>query len=172
MSKIQIFKKGITNFDVDCIVNAANSSLAYGGGVCGAIFKAAGIDELSEACSRIGHCNTGDAVITPAFNIKNAKYIIHAVGPVYSYSNRQQCRNQLYSAYKSSLEVMLENKCNSIAFPLISSGIFGYPIDEAWRVALKACKSFIAQHLDFDISIFFAVLDDERYDIGNSILKE
>ena len=67
---------------------------------------------------------------------------------------------------------MLNNNCNSIVFPLISSGIFGYPIDEAWRVALKACKSFIAQHSDFDISIFFAVLDDERYDIGNSILKE
>ena len=91
-------------------------------------------------------------------NVKNAKYIIHAVGPVYSYSNRQQCRDQLYSAYKRSLEVMLKNNCNSIVFPLISSGIFGYPIDEAWRVALKACKSFIAQNSDFDISIFFKTL--------------
>lgn len=172
MSNILIFKKGVTYFNVDCIVNAANSSLAFGGGVCGAIFKAAGIDELTEVCDKIGHCNTVDAVITPAFNIKNAKYIIHAVGPIYSYSNRQQCRDLLYSAYKRSLEVMLENNCSSIAFPLISSGIFGYPIEEAWRVALKACNSFISQHTDIDIFINFAVIDDERYEIGTLMLKE
>lgn len=172
MSKINIIKKGITHLDVDCIVNAANSSLSFGGGVCGAIFQAAGIDELSKACGKIGHCNTGDAVITPSFRITNAKYIIHAVGPVYSYSNKQQCRDLLYSAYKRALEVMLENDCLSIAFPLISSGIYGYPIEEAWRVALKACNSFISQHSDIDITIYFAVIDDERYDIGTKIINE
>lgn len=172
MSKIIVLKKNITRFDVDCVVNAANSNLLFGGGVCGAIFQAAGHSALTKACDEIGHCDTGNAVITPAFNIKNNKYIIHAVGPIYSLSRKQQCRDELYSAYKRSLEVMVENKCSSIVFPLISSGIYGYPIEEAWKVAIKACNTFIAQHKDLNISIFFAVLDDERYNIGTSIIKE
>lgn len=172
MSKILIIKKGITRFDTECIVNAANSDLMYGGGVCGAIFEAAGISQLTRACNSIGHCNTGDAVITPSFNIKNAKYIIHAVGPIYSLSRKQECRDELYSSYKRSLEVMLENGCSSIAFPLISSGIYGYPNEEAWRIAIKACNTFIKQHEDKNISIYFAVISDQAHEMGNLILKE
>lgn len=172
MSKILIIKKGITYFDTECIVNAANSDLSYGGGVCGAIFKAAGISLLTRACNSIGHCNTGDAVITPSFNIKGAKFIIHAVGPIYSSACKQKCRNALYSAYKRSLEIMLENSCSSIAFPLISSGIYGYPKEEAWRIAIEACNSFIKQNEDKNISIYFAVISDQAHEMGNRILKE
>jgi O-acetyl-ADP-ribose deacetylase (regulator of RNase III) len=172
MSNIIILKNGITDFETECIVNAANSDLLFGGGVCGAIFKAAGVKELSYACNAIGHCHTGDAVITPAFGLVRNKYIIHAVGPEYSPDNKQKCRDQLFSAYRRSLELMLENGCKSIAFPLISSGIYGYPMEEAWRIAIKACNTFINQHPNDEISIFFAVIHDDTLDLGNEILRD
>ena len=170
MSKIEIIKKGITKLDVDVIVNAANKHLQAGGGVCGAVFQDAGYTELQKACDKIGFCHTGSAVITPGFNLK-AKYIIHAVGPVWKGGNADEPK-KLYSCYKNSLELANENSCHSIAFPLISSGIFGYPKDKAWRKALQACLDFISENEDYDIDIYFAVLDDSAKALGEKTLLE
>ena len=156
MSEITIQKKGITEFETDAIVNAANARLAPGGGVCGAIFAAAGYDELDDACMKIGGCPTGKAVITPGFNLK-AKYIIHAVGPIWNGGNSNEPQ-LLYSAYKESLTVARANGLHSITFPLISAGIYGYPLDKAWRKALQACSDFIKEHDTEDYTIIFAVL--------------
>lgn len=170
MSKIEIIKKGITKLDVDVIVNAANKHLQAGGGVCGAVFRDAGYSELQKACDKIGFCHTGGAVITPGFNLK-AKYIIHAVGPVWEGGNADEPK-KLYSCYKKSLELAKENSCHSIAFPVISSGIFGYPKDKAWRKALQACLDFISENEDYDIDIYFAVLDDSAKALGEKTLLE
>ena len=121
MSSIEIRKIEITDLDTDCIVNAANSSLAMGGGVCGAIFRAAGARELQAACDKIGGCPTGGAVITPGFALK-AKYVIHAVGPIWHGGNHHEPQD-LYSCYRESLDRAKENDCHSIGFPLISAGI-------------------------------------------------
>ena len=134
MSSITIQKTSITGLQVDAIVNAANSRLMNGGGVCGAIFQAAGAYELQAACNKIGKCNTGNAVITPGFKLP-AKYVIHAVGPIWNGGAYNEAQ-LLYSAYKQSLKVAKENGIHSIAFPLISAGIYGYPKDEAWRDGL------------------------------------
>ena len=170
MSSIEIKKIGITNVRADAIVNAANDGLWEGGGVCGAIFKAAGSAELTKACNKIGGCKTGNAVITPGFNL-SAKYIIHAVGPVWHGGDQNEPK-LLYSAYKQSLIVAKENECHSIAFPLISAGIYGYPVNQAWRKALQACIDFIANNQDYDIQIVFAVIDDNILAIGQQTLSE
>lgn len=162
---IQIKKIGITHCMVDAIVNAANEQLAEGGGVCGAIFREAGSRELTKVCDAIGGCPTGGAVITPGFKLP-AEFIVHAVGPVWNGGARGE-REQLYSAYKQALMRAKEKGCKSIAFPLISAGIFGYPKEDAWRVAIQACRDFLT---DSDIEITFAVLDDEIKALGERIL--
>ena len=101
---IEIHKNDITKLKTDAVVNAANSGLRAGGGVCGAIFRAAGVDQLQAACDKIGHCPTGGAVITPSFGMKNNKYIIHAVGPRYDDGNRGEAK-ELYSSYQESLKL-------------------------------------------------------------------
>ena len=164
MSKIRIERVSITDAGTDCIVNAANEQLMGGSGVCGAIFKAAGWNQLQNACNAIGHCDTGSAVITPAFNLK-AKYIIHAVGPVW-HDGKQKEPQKLYGCYKASLNLAKENGCHSIAFPLISAGIFGYPKDKAWRKAIQACNDFIQKNPDYDIDILFTVLDGKILQLG------
>ena len=163
-SKIEIRKISITELDTDAIVNAANEALAAGGGVCGAIFAAAGYKELQAACDVLAHCDEGDAVITPGFKLK-AKYVIHAVGPRWRGGERDEA-GRLASAYKKALELAVVNKCHSIGFPLISAGIFGYPVSDAWYVALHACGEFLDSHLDYSIQIVFAVLDDDIMAIG------
>ena len=137
MSSIDIRIIGITDLDTDCIVNAANSHLAAGSGVCGAIFEAAGYQKLQDACNKIGHCPTGGAVITPGFAL-NAKYIVHAVGPVWHDGNHREPQD-LYRCYRESLNRAKENDCHSIGFPLISAGIFGYPEPNMneWKVFSK-----------------------------------
>ncbi len=170
MSTIRIQKIGITHLHTNAIVNAANSSLAAGGGVCGAIFSEAGYRELSEACEKIGGCRTGDAVITPGFHLPS-KYIIHAVGPIYLDGKHHEPQ-LLYSAYQNSLRLAKEYQCHSIGFPLISAGIFGYPKKEAWRKALQACLDFLRDHPDYDIEIIFAVLDGDIKTMGEETLKE
>ena len=167
---IEIRKTSITLLDTDVIVNAANTGLWAGGGVCGAIFDAAGYDQLQAACNQIGHCNVGDAVITPGFNLK-AKYIIHAVGPQWSGGNHHEPQ-LLYNAYRRSLELALENGCHSIGFPLISAGIFGYPIDKAWRKAIQACQDFQKEHSQDRLDIVFAVITDDAQAQGEKVLKE
>lgn len=170
MSSIKIQKTGITDLDTDCIVNAANSQLAQGSGVCGAIFRAAGARELQAACNKIGHCPTGGAVITPGFALK-AKYVIHAVGPIWQGGSHNEPQN-LYSCYRESLERAKENDCHSIGFPLISAGIFGYPKDKAWRKALQSCSDWIEENPDYDMDIIFAVLDDRILELGQRTMKE
>ncbi len=170
MSDIRIKLIGITDLDTDCIVNAANSHLAAGSGVCGAIFAAAGHRELQAACDEIGYCPTGGAVITPGFGLR-AKYIVHAVGPVWQGGSVNEAE-KLHSCYVESLNRARENGCHSIGFPLISSGIFGYPKDEAWRVALQACSEWISRNTDYDMDITFAVLDRRILELGMQMMEE
>ncbi len=169
MSQIRIEKVSIIDAGTECIVNAANEYLQGGSGVCGAIFNAAGWNKLQSACDKIGHCDTGSAVITPAFNIR-AKYIIHAVGPVWHGGSNKEPQ-KLYGCYLTSLSLAKENGCHSIAFPLISAGIFGYPKDKAWRKALQACNDFMENNPDYDMDILFAVLDDHILKMGQEELK-
>ena len=168
MNTISILKSDITNLDTDAVVNAANSGLQAGSGVCGAIFKAAGFAKLQAACDAIGYCDTGSAVITPGFDMK-AKYIIHAVGPRWV-DGWQGEEKLLRGAYMSSLQLALENGCASIGFPLISSGVFGYPMEEAWAVAIIACLDFFQQHETADLQVVFAVRDDHVLYTGKQVL--
>ena len=170
MSSISIEMTGITKLATDAIVNAANSGLQGGSGVCGAIFREAGWEKMEKACDEIGGCPTGNAVITPGFDLP-AKYVIHAVGPIWYGGSRNE-PELLYSAYENSLKVAMENGCHSIGFPLISSGIFGYPKRDAWKVALTACNDFIKSNPAYDIEIIFAVLDDNIYAMGEEVKAE
>ncbi len=170
MSSIDMQKTGITKLTTDAIVNAANEGLWEGGGVCGAIFREAGSAEMTKACKAIGGCKTGNAVITPGFDL-SAKYVIHAVGPRWSGGDRNEAE-LLYSAYEQSLILAKENGLHSIGFPLISSGIFGYPSDQAWRVAIKACIDFIQENAAYNMDIVFAVLDDRFLNEGKQTLKQ
>lgn len=170
MSKIEIKLIGITDLDTDCIVNAANSRLAMGSGVCGAIFRAAGAHDLQAACNKIGGCPTGGAVITPGFKLK-AKYVIHAVGPIWQGGNNNEPQN-LYSCYRESLDRAKENGCHSVGFPLISAGIFGYPKDKAWEQALRSCSDWIAANPDYEMDIVFAILDKNILGLGKMVRED
>jgi O-acetyl-ADP-ribose deacetylase (regulator of RNase III)/transcriptional regulator with XRE-family HTH domain len=151
---------------VDAIVNAANTDLQMGGGVCGAIFKAAGAAKLQAACDKLAPIKTGEAVITPGFDLP-AKFVIHAAGPVYRYQNAEQSEKLLRSAYIESLRLAIENKCESIAFPLISSGIYGYPKDEALKVATSAIQDFLVNN---DIDITLVVFDKSAFTVSRELL--
>lgn len=164
MSSIDIRLIGITDLETDCIVNAANSGLAMGSGVCGAIFRAAGPCEMQAACNSIGGCPTGGAVITPGFALK-ARHVIHAVGPIWKGGKNNESKN-LYNCYIESLNRAKESDCHSIGFPLISAGIFGYPKAEAWQVAMRACRDWISDNPDYDMDIVFAVLDKKILEMG------
>lgn len=170
MSTITIKNVSITELDTDCVVNAANDGLRPGSGVCGAIFEAAGAKELQAACDEIGGCPTGHAVVTPGFGLK-AKYIIHAVGPIWQGGSNGEPQ-QLYSCYYEALERARENGCHSIGFPLISTGVFGYPKEPAWRMALEACRHFRDKNKGYDIDIVFAVPDPKVAKLGEEILCE
>lgn len=145
-SRIEVIEGDVTRTPADAIVNAANSALLAGGGVCGAIFRAAGHDKLSRVCRAIGNCPTGSAVITPAFAISTAKHIIHAVGPIYAEHSPQEARLLLRSAYESAIGLAARNGCRSIAFPAISTGIFGYPLEDACREAVDVCRHQAQRH--------------------------
>ena len=162
---LRIQKQSITEMDVDCIVNAANSQLRHGGGVCGAIFAAAGARELQAACDALGHCPAGEAVITPGFKLK-AKYIVHAVGPIWQGGHHNE-ENLLYRCYQNAMKVACAKGCRSIAFPLISSGIYGYPVKDAWRVAIKAIRES-----PYNMDVTIAVIDDSALQLGTSILSQ
>lgn len=136
---VHVFEGDITRIPADAIVNAANAELSAGGGVCGAIFRAAGAEELGQACQAIGHCPTGSAVITPAFGIATAKHIIHVVGPVYASYAPAEARRLLRQAYSSAIRLAAERGCRTIAFPAISTGIYGYPLEDACREAVAVC---------------------------------
>jgi O-acetyl-ADP-ribose deacetylase (regulator of RNase III) len=162
----KIIRNDITTLRVDAIVNAANTDLAMGGGVCGAIFKAAGAAQLQAACDKLAPIKTGEAVITPGFGL-SAKFVIHAAGPVYRHWNAAQNEELLRAAYTNSLKRAVENKCESIAFPLISSGIYGYPKDEALSVATSAIRDFISEH---DIDVSLVVYDKAAFAVSEELL--
>lgn len=138
----------ITTLDVDAIVNAANEALAPGGGVCGAIHRAAG-PELAAACAAIGHCPTGEARITPGFRL-TARWVIHAVGPVWQGGTGREAE-LLAGCYRNSLDIARAHGLRSIAFPAISTGIYGYPPEPATRIAVAACHGH-----DGGLEIIFA----------------
>ena len=170
MMTIGIVPAGITELHTDAVVNAANEGLRQGSGVCGAIFAAAGAAELQAACAAIGHCDTGSAVITPAFRL-NAKYIIHAVGPVWQGGKHGEAE-KLYGAYRAALRLAAEHGCRSVAFPLISAGIFGYPLQQAWEQALFACRRFYEDFPETEMEILFAVPAEENRRVGQRLLEE
>lgn len=163
---LEIVRNDITKMHVDAIVNAANSRLQQGGGVCGAIFAAAGADKLQAECDRIGHCAVGSAVITDGYALP-AKHVIHAVGPVWQGGTHNE-ETLLSSCYTNSLNLALERGLNSIAFPLISSGIFGYPKDEALRVAISAIGSFLLKH---EMMVYLVVFDKAAYTLSDKLFK-
>ncbi len=146
-AEIQIVQGDITAMSVDAIVNAANTGLWEGGGVCGAIFAAAGSDELAVSCNGIGGCPTGSAVATEAhaLSARGVSHIIHAVGPIWQESNAEECDQLLSSAYRTSLEVAESLDCKSIAFPSISTGIFGFPQQRAAAIAVDVVRSHRGQ---------------------------
>ena len=161
-----IVRQDITNMQVDAIVNAANTELRMGGGVCGAIFQAAGAEQLQAACQGLSPIRTGQAVITPGFHLP-AKYVIHTAGPVYSRWRKGPNRALLRSAYLEALKLAEKNGCGSIAFPLISSGIYGYPKDEALEIARQAIGAFLETH---DMDVYLAVFDKSAFSVSRALL--
>jgi len=163
---LEIIRNDITKMKVDAVVNAANTALRMGGGVCGAIFRAAGAAELQAACDKIGHCPTGQAVITDGFNLP-AKCIVHTAGPIYKDGQHGEAE-LLRSCYINSLTLARQNSCESIAFPLISSGIYGYPKDEALAIATSAIKDFLVRN---DMTVYLVVFDKATVELSKNALK-
>ena len=162
-----IIRNDIIKMNVDAIVNAANTDLQAGGGVSGAIFEAAGVRELQKACDKLAPINIGDAVVTKGYSL-SAKYIIHTAGPFYIDGNHDE-ESLLRSCYENSLDIAKKNKCKSIAFPLISSGIYGYPKDEALKVATDVIGEWLMAS-DMDVSL--VVFDKEAFALSSGLLGD
>ncbi|WP_204355397.1 macro domain-containing protein [Acetobacterium sp. KB-1] len=162
----EIIRNDITKMMVDIIVNAANTGLKMGGGVCGAIFAAAGADQLQAECDRIGGCAVGEAVITDGYRLP-AKRIIHTVGPVWQSGGANEAR-LLHRAYTSSLRLALKQDCKTIAFPLISSGIYGYPKDQALKIAVTAIAEFLREH---EMLVYLVVFDKKAFVVNDVVCE-
>jgi len=165
---IELLPGDITGQDTDAIVNAANRSLLGGGGVDGAIHRAAGPQLLAE-CRTLGGCETGDAKITKGYKLR-ARHVIHTVGPIY-YSAGKKAPDQLASCYRRSLEVASENKLTSVAFPSISTGAYGYPLEEAAPIALKTVTDYLKSHPDVQL-VRFVLFGNDAYQAYEKALKD
>jgi O-acetyl-ADP-ribose deacetylase (regulator of RNase III) len=157
---LEVVQGDITTFAVDAIVNAANESLLGGGGVDGAIHDAAG-PQLLEECRKIGGCPTGEARLTKGYNLP-AKYVIHTVGPVWQGGHARE-DELLASCYRHSLSLALRSDIRTIAFPAISTGAFGFPVDRAARIAVDEVERFLASYPQFD-KIYFVCFDKRTFD--------
>lgn len=166
MSNFTLIHGSCADQTADAVVNAANSGLWAGGGICGVIFSKCGLKELTQACSAIPTpVKDGNAVITPAFNMKNTKHIIHAVGP--DFSRNPKAFLELYNAYYNSLVLLKENGLHSISFPLISSGIFGGSLSDPAGESAKQCgrayKKFIQDYPNYDINVMLCAFGKLEY---------
>ena len=166
-SKISICKENITLIKVDAIVNAANKSLLGGGGVDGAIHKAAG-KELVEECKTLKGCETGEAKITKAYHLP-AKFVIHTVGPIWGNGSNNE-RNLLENCYKNCLKLAVKNNIKTIAFPNISTGLYRFPKQLAAEIAINTVNSFLAYDNSIE-SVVFVCFDEENYNIYETIIK-
>jgi O-acetyl-ADP-ribose deacetylase (regulator of RNase III) len=168
MSEIEILKSDITQLDVDAIVNAANSTLRGGGGVDGAIHQQAGSQLLAE-CLTLAGCPTGEAKITKGYNLK-ARYVIHSVGPVWHGGSAGEC-DLLAGCYRNSLSLAVEYKCSSIAFPNISTGVYGFPKQLAAKIAIREVLAFLSANNSLH-KVLFCCFDSENYLIYKQLLNK
>jgi O-acetyl-ADP-ribose deacetylase (regulator of RNase III) len=171
MKRVEVIQGDITKMEVDAIVNAANSTLMGGGGVDGAIHRAGGPKILEECMiirNKQGGCATGEAVLTGGGNLK-ALYVIHTVGPVWAGGNKNE-EQLLSNAYRNSLKLAVDNEIQSIAFPNISTGVYGFPKDRAARIAIQSVNDFLQS--DASVSrVIFCCFDEENYKIYSTLLK-
>ena len=168
-SKLIAIQGDITKLHVDAIVNAANHSLLGGGGVDGAIHRAAG-RELYEECKTLGGCKTGDAKITKGYKLP-AKYVIHTVGPIYGRENGREAE-LLANCYKNSLRLAREHNIQTIAFPSISTGAYGYPIEEASKIAINTVKEFIDVEKTHIGKVYFVAFSDADFKLYQKLLSD
>ncbi len=166
-SKLIVIKGDITKLNVDAIVNAANHSLLGGGGVDGAIHRAAG-RELYEECKTLGGCNTGDAKITKGYKLP-AKYVIHTVGPIYGREGGNEA-DLLANCYKNSLTLAVAHNVRTIAFPSISTGAYGYPIEMASKIAVTTVKNFLDEKKGYVEKVYFVTFSDTDFKIYQNLL--
>jgi O-acetyl-ADP-ribose deacetylase (regulator of RNase III) len=166
-NRIEIHRGDITKLKVDAIVNAANTSLLGGGGVDGAIHRAAG-PELLEFNKKLGGCATGEAKISPGFNL-SAKFIIHTVGPVWNGGKNNEDK-LLANCYRNSLKLAGENKIKTIAFPAISTGIYRFPLERATRIAINETRKFLEKN-EFIEKVIFVCFDEETYEVYKMSVK-
>lgn len=165
--RIEVIKEDITGLSVDTIVNAANKSLLGGGGVDGAIHHAAG-PQLLEECKKLNGCETGQAKITKAYNLP-CRFVIHTVGPVWKGSIFNE-ENLLKNCYKNSLKLAIENNCSSVAFPNISTGIYGFPKEKAAKIAITEVSKFLEKN-DKIQKVLFVCFDQENFKLYKNLLS-